>query len=258
MRIRKNKITANTEDFEDYFNKPDIEDALELMGFRYLEMNFYRRVDPAKDLVIYAEMYDDAVVVDIYDDGIKSDSRTIVEPTELIDYVEEALSKRGVENIKIIEPEDLDLGDHGVALSSSILAAKHSKKSKRKKHSGRGSNYSAPTQSQVVSPAQNKSIKREKLTTRDFLSKLIKVRSSNVWAYAFNPKDEYIGDMLMQFKSSNGGPGDVYIYYDVPSKIWRKLVAAPSKGHAFWELIRHNYTYAKLTGDKRTKLPNGI
>jgi hypothetical protein len=221
MRI----IRANTEDFEDYFDKAGMEDALEIMGFTYLEMNFYRRIDPAKDLVIYGEMYDDALIVDVYEDGVKADTRTITTPSDFIDYIEQVLSDHGIENVKIIQPDDLDLGDNGVALSSSILAA---------------------------------SSKRKKTSTRDFLDKLMRVKSSNVWAYAFNPKDEYVGDMLMQFKSANGGPGDVYIYYDVPSKIWRRLVAAPSKGHAFYELIRHNYTYAKLTGDKTTKLPNGI
>jgi hypothetical protein len=62
----------------------------------------------------------------------------------------------------------------------------------------------------------------------------------------------------MQFKAKNGGPGDIYIYYDVPTKIWQRFVAAPSKGHFMWEYIRNVFTYAKLTGDKRTHLPNGI
>ena len=64
--------------------------------------------------------------------------------------------------------------------------------------------------------------------------------------------------MLMQFKAKDGGPGDIYIYYNVPTKIWQRLVAAPSKGHFMWENIRNIFTYAKLTGDKRTKLANGI
>lgn len=94
--------------------------------------------------------------------------------------------------------------------------------------------------------------------SRDMAKKLQRVKSSNVWSYAFNPKDNRVGDMLMQFKNKDGGAGDIYIYYDVPSKIWRQLVGAPSKGHTFWKLIRNVYTYAKLTGDKRTHLPNGI
>jgi hypothetical protein len=64
--------------------------------------------------------------------------------------------------------------------------------------------------------------------------------------------------MLVQFKGNNGGPGDIYIYYDVPNKIWRQFVAAPSKGAYFWRYIRNTFTYAKLTGDKRTKLKNGV
>ena len=62
----------------------------------------------------------------------------------------------------------------------------------------------------------------------------------------------------MQFKAKNGGPGDIYIYYNVPIKIWQRLVAASSKGNFFWRFIRNIYTYAKLTGDKKTKLANGI
>ncbi len=223
MIIHK-KIKANTEEFEDYFDVEGITDALQLMGFAYLEMNFFRRMDPEKDLVIYGELFDDAIIIDVYDDGVKSDSKTIVKPTELIDYIEDVLKDRGIENVKIVQPEELDMGDDGITLSSSVFAAS----------------------------------KRKKTSTRDFVDKLMRVKSSNVWAYAFNPKDDQVGDMLMQFKSANGGPGDIYIYYDVPSKIWQRLVAAPSKGHSFWELIRNNYTYAKLTGDKRTKLANGI
>lgn len=94
--------------------------------------------------------------------------------------------------------------------------------------------------------------------SRDMAKRLQRVKSSNVWSYAFSPKDNKVGDMLMQFKNKDGGAGDIYIYYDVPNKVWRQLVGAPSKGHAFWKLIRNVYTYAKLTGDKRTHLPNGI
>ena len=64
--------------------------------------------------------------------------------------------------------------------------------------------------------------------------------------------------MLVQFKGNNGGPGDIYIYYDVPNKVWRQFVSAPSKGAYFWRYIRNTFTYAKLTGDKRTKLKNGV
>ena len=229
MRI----IRSSVEDYEDYFDIEAMEDALRLMGFAYLEMNFYRREDPDQDLVIYGEMYDDAIIVDVYKDNQKIDSITTSKPTEFIDFVEKNLKDQGIENIKIVEPDELDFGDHGIA-PRSVLASKTSKKFR-------------------VNAAR-----REKTSTRDFVDKLQRVKSSNVWAYAFNPKDEYIGDMLMQFKDKNGGPADIYIYYDIPSKIWRRLVAAPSKGHAFWELIRNRYKYAKLTGDKRTKLPNGI
>lgn len=220
-----NIIKASKSDYEDYFDTLAIEDALELMGFRYLEMNFYRREDPQKDLVMYGETFSDAVIIDVYEDNQKISSETLTTPEDLIQYVEGILKSKGIENVKIVEAEELDLADNGLSLRKKVEA---------------------------------KSATRTKLSTKDFADKLIRVKSSNVWAYAFNPKDEYIGDMLMQFKGPNGGPDDIYIYYDVPSKIWRRLVASPSVGHAFWQLIRNKYKYAKLTGDKRTKLPNGI
>ena len=228
MRIHKN-VKADTEDYEDYFSVADIEDALKIMGFTYLEMNFFRREDPNQDVVMYAELFDDAVILDMYVDSEKIDTTTLTDPEELISWVEDHLADYGIENVKIVTPEEIELVDDGVFPSSTILSSK-----------------------------VTRIISRKKTSTKDMTDKLLRVKSSNVWAYAFNPKTEEVGDMLMQFKGKNGGPGDVYIYYDVPTKIWRRLVASPSKGHSFWELIRHNYTYAKLTGDKRTKLPNGI
>lgn len=228
MRIRKN-IKATSKEYDDFFDVAAIEDALRIMGFAYLEMNFYRRIEPSKDIVMYAEMFDDAVIIDFYLNGQKEDSTTLTDPKEVISWVEDKLEGQGISNVKIVESEELDMQDDGIYHSSKILSSK-----------------------------ATRIISRQKTSTKDFADKLMRVKSSNVWSYAFNPKDEYVGDMLMQFKDSNGGPGNVYIYYDVPNKIWRRLVAAPSKGHAFYELIRNNYTYAKLTGDKRTKLPNGI
>lgn len=89
---------------------------------------------------------------------------------------------------------------------------------------------------------------------------MVRVKSSNLWSYTLNVKDnkDLTGDLYIQFKGDRGGPGDVYVYYDVPSKIYRRLVSAPSKGHAFWQLIRNNYRYSKLTGDKRGKLRNAV
>lgn len=91
---------------------------------------------------------------------------------------------------------------------------------------------------------------------------LVRVRSSNVWAYgmdrdSIDETNEY-GDMLVQFKNKNGGPGDVYIYYDVPTRLYRKWQTTPSKGSWFWKNIRHRFMYSKLTGDKKGKLPNAI
>jgi len=188
-------------------------EAIKMLGFEHLEMNFFRRVeeiDIDSNLVLYCEIYDDCAKVDVYEDATQIDSQSFKRPIKLIDYIENLLKSYDIESIKLVPREDDN--------STSVFGA----------------------------------------TTRDFAKKLLRVKSSNVWSYAFQPKTEQIGDLLMQFKGDNGGPGDIYIYYDVPSKIWRKLVAAPSKGHAFWEYIRNIFKYAKLTGDKRTHLPNGI
>lgn len=98
------------------------------------------------------------------------------------------------------------------------------------------------------------------INTRDITKSMVRTRSSNLWSYTINI-DKYgddIGDVYIQFKNSAGGAGDIYVYYDVPVKVYRKLVSAPSKGHYFWQAIRNKYAYSKLTGDKRTKLSNGI
>ena len=195
------------------FNYTDMLEAIKMLGFEHLEMNFFRRVeeiDIDSNLVLYCEIYDDCAKVDVYEDATQIDSQSFKRPIKLIDYIENLLKSYDIESIKLVPREDDN--------STSVFGA----------------------------------------TTRDFAKKLLRVKSSNVWSYAFQPKTEQIGDLLMQFKGDNGGPGDIYIYYDVPSKIWRKLVAAPSKGHAFWEYIRNIFKYAKLTGDKRTHLPNGI
>lgn len=225
-------VKATVEKIED-FQKNDMKDALKLMGFDYLEMNFYRRVELDGDLVIYAELYDDAVLVTVYKDNQEISSDQFSAPVRFIDFIENTLSDYDIEISEIVEPEDLVIADKGITISANTILAK----STQNRHD---------------------TSRRNKTTTQDFVKKLARVKSSNIWSYAFQPKTDKIGDMLMQFKRRDGGPGDIYIYYDVPNRIWQRLVAAPSKGHAFWELVRNVFTYAKLTGDKRTHLPNGI
>ena len=228
MRI----VKATVEKIED-FRKDDMKDALRLMGFDYLDMNFYRRVELDGDLVLYAELYDDAVLVTVYRDNQEVSSDQFTASIRFIDYVEDILNQYDIQYSEIVDPDELIIADKGI----SVTATKVFSKSFQNRHDNS---------------------KRNKTTTQDFVKKLARVKSSNVWSYAFQPKDDRTGDMLMQFKAKNGGPGDIYIYYNVPSKLWQKFVAAPSKGHYFWQFVRNVFTYAKLTGDKRTKLPNGI
>ncbi len=98
------------------------------------------------------------------------------------------------------------------------------------------------------------------INTRNLAQNLVRVRSSNIWSYGLNVKDrkDKTGDLLVQFKNTNGGAGDLYIYYDVPTMVYRRWQSAPSKGHYFWIYIRNNYKYSKLTGDKHGKLKNAV
>lgn len=226
MRI----IKATVEKIED-FRKDEMKDALRIMGFDYLEMNFYRRVDLDGDLVVYAELYDDAVLVTVYKDNQQIDTAQFTSAIRFIDYIENTLSQYDISTGEIVAPDEIEIGDKGIITASTVYSARQNR---------------------------HDTSRRNKTTTQDFVKKLARVKSSNVWSYAFQPKDEKSGDMLMQFKRKDGGPGDIYIYYNVPSKIWQRFVAAPSKGAFFWRNVRNIFTYAKLTGDKRTHLPNGI
>lgn len=225
-------IKATVEKIED-FRKEEMKDALKLMGFEFKDMNFYRRVDLNGDLVIYAEMYDDAVLVTAYKDNQEVSSDQFSSPTKFVDYIENILQQNDVEYVEIVEPDELVVSDNGIMVSASTILAK-------------------------AFQNRHDTSKRNKTTTQDFVKKLARVKSSNVWSYAFQPKDDQTGDMLMQFKNKNGGPGDIYIYYNIPNRLWQRFSVTPSKGRFFWQHVRNVFTYAKLTGDKRTKLANGI
>ena len=99
-----------------------------------------------------------------------------------------------------------------------------------------------------------------KRNPKEITKNLIRVKSSNIWAYGVEIKDNdvNVGDVYVQFKGKNGGPADVYRYYDVPISLWRKFIGAPSKGHFLWKYLRNNFLYSKLTGDKRGKLKNAV
>lgn len=98
------------------------------------------------------------------------------------------------------------------------------------------------------------------INTKNLAQNLVRCKSSNVWAYGMNIKDrkDKTGDLLMQFKDKNGGPGELYIYFDVPITVYRRMMSQPSVGHFFWTQIRNVYKYSHLTGNKRGILPNAI
>lgn len=99
------------------------------------------------------------------------------------------------------------------------------------------------------------------ITSKDITRNIVRCRSSNLWGYVINVRSrkDTTGDLYIQFKGKEGGPtGGMYVYYDVPVRVYKKLITAPSKGHYFWVNIRNRYRYSKLTGDKRGKLPNAV
>lgn len=96
---------------------------------------------------------------------------------------------------------------------------------------------------------------------REITKNLVRVKSSNVWAYGIEIKDNKsnVGDVYVQFKGKDGGPnGGLYRYYDVPISTWRRILGSPSKGHAVWKYLRNNYLYSRLDGNKRGVLPNAV
>lgn len=109
-------------------------------------------------------------------------------------------------------------------------------------------------------PTDRREVITAAISSRDITKNMVRVKSSNIWAYNINVKgnQDRVGDVYVQFKGRKGGPGDVYVYYDVPTKIYQKWHTSPSKGHFFWQYIRGKYTFAKLTGDKRTKQKGGV
>ena len=104
------------------------------------------------------------------------------------------------------------------------------------------------------------SIIQAAINTRDLAKNLVRVRSSNVWSIGIDIRDkkDKTGTVIAQFKNKYGGPGDIYAYWDVPVIVYRKWITAPSKGHYFWQYLRNNYAYSKLTGSKRGVLPNAV
>lgn len=106
----------------------------------------------------------------------------------------------------------------------------------------------------------NKRAIKAGISSKEITKNMVKVKSSNIWAYCIDIKrsTDKTGNVYVQFKGANGGPDDIYCYFDVPIIIYRRWLGAPSKGHFFWEYIRGKFNFAKLTGDKRTKQKGGV
>ena len=98
------------------------------------------------------------------------------------------------------------------------------------------------------------------ISTKDITKNMVRAKSSNIWSYAINVRKagDNTGDMYIQFKGKDGGPDDIYMYYDVPVKLYRRFITSSSKGHFFWQHIRNDFRYRKLTGNKHGVLPNAV
>lgn len=99
------------------------------------------------------------------------------------------------------------------------------------------------------------------ISSREITKNMVRVKSTNLWSVCLNVhnRGDNVGDLFIRFKGPNGGDnGGLYQYFDVPVRLYRRYISAPSKGSFFWRKIRNNYTYGRLDGSKRTFLPDGI
>lgn len=112
-----------------------------------------------------------------------------------------------------------------------------------------------------IDAARHSTRRNRRLSPQEIKKRLVRCRSSNVWAYTYDNSadpDGKIGTVYIQFKNAYGGPGDIYRYYDVPLHIYKKFISGTSKGHGVWQYFRNNFKYSKLTGDKRGRLKNAV
>lgn len=71
------------------------------------------------------------------------------------------------------------------------------------------------------------------------------VLSSNLQAVMFIPHDPRTNSpnqLFIRFLSNA-----IYVYYNVPRKVWLDLMKAPSKGRFHRRKIRSRYSYARLS-----------
>lgn len=74
--------------------------------------------------------------------------------------------------------------------------------------------------------------------------KRTKVKSSNIHSVGYEPKTKVLE---VRFNRKKGTGQSIYRYAGVESKIYKKLMAAPSHGKFFHKNIRMKYPYTKVT-----------
>ncbi len=86
--------------------------------------------------------------------------------------------------------------------------------------------------------AEAKAEKAEKKAEAEEAVNLQKVESSLIDSVGYDPATE---DLTIVFV----GSGDTYVYHKVPEKVYKKLMAADSKGKFFTKNIKEKYEFTK-------------
>lgn len=226
----------------------DLSDAMTLFGFDKWtsepedDMVVYNRQDGKVTFMIFFDMNTADISVSITDG---KDTKTVLQTRDVdkvVTQLDTLFNKYEIDGFEL-EP-----------IESSINAGRNSSVNKKQ---GKVKKKWEKLKDEDSAPNQNPDESNLSQLTR----KLARTpKSSNVWAIGIDVKNygDRTGTVYAQFKNKNGGPGDVYKYYDVPVEVYRRWCTTTSVGHYFWVNIRNNYAYSKLSGNKRGKLPNAI
>ena len=105
-------------------NYLDMYEAIIMMGFEQLESNFFRRVETiSKDapddsqLIIYCELFEDSITVNVYEDAKFIQESRFSEPLEFIDAIQSILDIYNIADVKLV-PIESDIKINGIMISA--------------------------------------------------------------------------------------------------------------------------------------------
>lgn len=83
---------------------------------------------------------------------------------------------------------------------------------------------------------------------RNIVNNMEQIKSSNIWGYGIDTDGKSgRGNVIVRFRNKKtGGPGQVYVYYNVPLNIYRGWHSAASKGHYLWQHFRDKYVTERI------------